>query len=1709
MIRIRRGSGISLLFCGAFLYVLQGLTDGCIVTAPSLVRLGAQETVLIMNRGDASRNVTLQATDYPAEARLLFMQSFLLKKGEEKLVYLRLNETKFSSEDLQSNRSMLVSLRVQCGVEFNKTAVLVLKPSSGYIFVQTDKPVYSPGQDVLIRIVAVDEALLPSVNTVHLEIKNPQDVLSYVWDVPSGAPNTGLISHTYRLPKYPMFGKWKVIVTYGRHKNRKSEVSFQVKEYVLPTFSVHLLVPKVILPSGQDDITVKASYVYGESVKGWAIVTLSVRNEVNHDVKFGTKLVAELADGRAFIRVPVKELKNGSEWKDWVDGNRLSVRAVVAEEATAKQEAALDDSAIFSNTPYTVSLENARRDFKPGTQVAVVADIRHANGQPASDVEAKITVTYENGTAASDLCKFPTMKANKEGKARFFIDTQRGQQRLNITVRTLNDRPSEASATLVNYTSPVNAFIAIEQKSYNTDDLEVGDNFNRYLTVYPDDFATLYYQVMVRGKIVAHGNADPSGQYKYHVYFKLTEEMVPKFRLLVFGFHQGHVVADSEDFEMGERCSFSSTINLFINRDRTEPGDQKVIGVQGKENTTVGLLAVDKAAYLLGDASLLTRKKLFRSLRSHDPSCGPGGGVTAEEVLANAGVVIISAEDSADSITSENSCAARAHRRKRDVREARFRFTTPLMRLCCDVGTLPDRLRRHCSTREDIIRRHFNSPEGNECADAFAYCCARTFQFKDGGPSLMENSYLPRARGGSNHLDMPGGLEEEDLSDKLLRQDFREAWLFEQGTIGDNGWYNRSFSLPHSITTWSVQAMAVSPEGGVCVAEPVDVVAFRKVFLQVSFPSTVVRNEQVEIVATLFNYDTESQDATISLYGDPGLCIASKHPRLPHVKVIKVEKKSAGSVSFPVVPLRQGTLPVQIHLRSTGYADRVRKTLTVVPEGTPHEQSFSVTIDPSNEQRRRKRAVVTREYRDVLEEDNGRQVITIIPRYPYDTVPDTESCSVSVIGSEAATVGGAAIANVESLISMPKGCGEQTMMIMAPVLYAYKYLKVKKMLNETDRGNALKYLLEGYGRELKFRNENGSFATFEKRPGNVWLTAFVLKVFCEAQDVIDISPDVIEKGLSWLSRQQQPDGSFQELDPILHREMLGSVQGRTAMTAFVLLTLQECAAASASLSEGVNTTIARARFYIVERLDAIKFPYIAALTAYALSFVPGPDRQKSMDVLRAHLLEDTDMNTLSTGDEATGIDVEGTGYALLAHLKHRDLDSSKKFVNWLLRHRSASGSFVSTQDTVVALQALSEFSIQISNAAPDIFGVVFADNTLQDFRVKRENAALLQEFTIVDARGKIVVNASGMGTAALNVRLRYNILAPPQQGCKFDLSVAAEMYSESGGGPGKLPVDLLQKIGVQGSHLPPRHRVGRAQGKPKNKPDKEPTYQIKVCTRYLGRNESNMAIVDVGIFTGFRPIKDDLEKVANETAGVESYEERENGVIFYLKTMKAATATCLKFRVEREFAVANLQTSTVKVYDYYRQSDNCTQSYRPDPASASVKLFCDGNMCKCATAECPVNETFTNVIKPGNSYKESNRMALRRIACDDHDFVWRGKVSANYVLAGYRHVAFHIDKVIKEGEENSRTLQNQTRLFLGRQLCNTSNLDVGRQYVIFGKDSDDDITDGGLSVRYPLNHRVRIYHTSRGSKLSKEEKSVQRAIAWLSNGFTSDGGCNE
>ena len=56
-------------------------------------------------------------------------------------------------------------------------------------------------------------------------------------------------------------------------------------------------------------------------------------------------------------------------------------------------------------------------------------------------------------------------------------------------------------------------------------------------------------------------------------------------------------------------------------------------------------------------------------------------------------------------------------------------------------------------------------------------------------------------------------------------------------------------------------------------------------------------------------------------------------------------------------------------------------------------------------------------------------------------------------------------------------------------------------------------MLVGYQREMTYQRQDGSFSAFgdNDKEGSLWLTAFVLKTFAEAQDLMYIDPAVLER----------------------------------------------------------------------------------------------------------------------------------------------------------------------------------------------------------------------------------------------------------------------------------------------------------------------------------------------------------------------------------------------------------------------------------------------------------------------------------------------------------------------------------------------------------------------------------------------------------------------
>lgn len=64
---------------------------------------------------------------------------------------------------------------------------------------------------------------------------------------------------------------------------------------------------------------------------------------------------------------------------------------------------------------------------------------------------------------------------------------------------------------------------------------------------------------------------------------------------------------------------------------------------------------------------------------------------------------------------------------------------------------------------------------------------------------------------------------------------------------------------------------------------------------------------------------------------------------------------------------------------------------------------------------------------------------------------------------------GSALANIDSLIRMPYGCGEQNMINFVPNIAVLHYLKVTKQAGTLIENKAIKYMESGYQRELTYR----------------------------------------------------------------------------------------------------------------------------------------------------------------------------------------------------------------------------------------------------------------------------------------------------------------------------------------------------------------------------------------------------------------------------------------------------------------------------------------------------------------------------------------------------------------------------------------------------------------------------------------------------------------
>ncbi|MBN3326449.1 CO3 protein, partial [Atractosteus spatula] len=1621
-----------------YLYIFSFISY--VLTAPNVLRVSSEENIMVEahDYSGGSLKVDILVLDFQRKGQQLHKSHVTLHAGNQfqALHKIKIPDNSFKKES-SSNQYVILQARFE-GEVLEK--IVLVSFLSGYIFVQTDKSIYTPTDTVKVFCLL-----------------------------------------------FCSFGTWKIVTKHEKTPQKEFTTDFEVKEYVLPSFEVKLepQQPFFYIDGKELSVKITARFLYGSNVVGSAYVVFGVILDKDEKKSFPDSLQrVEIIDGKGTATLRREHITKIFPKIQELHKKSIYVSATVLTATGSDMVEAEKRGIQIVQSPYTIHFTKTPKYFKPGMPFNVMVLVTNPDGSPASKIPVKITPGETSG------------RTHDHGTAQMTINTQADATSLLISVKTnvsglSQDRQATKKIVIQPYRTQNNSLNYLHigvQKFENI--MNINLNLGKDQGV-QDQIKYFSYLIVNKGQIVRAGRQNRlSGQYLVTLSLPIEKEMIPSFRFLAYYYlrkgGQIEVVADSILVDGKSTCigtvchmrSVEKSLQNIINRHRTactilvlgqikslnlsfdlcycyysylfyfypkltvtpttdrdrgvyEPRKSFSFTLTGDPGAKVGLVAVDKGVYVLNSKNRLSQSKIWNIVEKNDIGCTAGSGSDNMDVFYDAGLMFESNTQLSTKSRTDPKCPEPLQRRRRSLNLSEIRTTLASnysgpLRKCCKDGMVENSMDYTCERRSQYII------ESKECIAAFLHCCTEiSKKHKERQEEMLilaRKCTAERETAVTHSVPLIQGLSqygvnvckelicEEDNDflgddDIVIRTEFPESWLWQMEDlpiepVNNDGLVTKDVQsfLKDSITTWEITAISLSPENGICVAEPYEITVLKDFFIDLKLPYSVVRNEQVEIKAVLYNYENVKRRVRVELMENEQICSAASKKRKHRVEVM-VDPLSSRAVPFVIIPMHTGELDVEVKAAVFGLSlsDGVKKRLRVVAEGVKISKTIKTTLlNPAAH--------------------GGYQAERVENIYPKSIVPNTDAhVFITVTGEPLSETIESAISAepLGKLIKQPKGCGEQNMIHMTPSFIATHYLDTSgkwEKLGLHRRSEAIKYINLGYTQQLAFRKTDGSFAAWKNRPSSTWLTAYVAKVFAMAYSLIDMNDSVLCGAIKWLIlNKQQPNGIFKEDAPVYHGEMMGGVKGNdsdASLTAFVLIAMQESEEICNRQITSLQDSKGKAVRFLDKRIATLKNPYAVALTAYALSV----ERKNHIETLLKFASADKTHWPVPRSHLFT---LEATAYALLSLLKYKDIDKSRATAKWLIEQRFYGGGYGSTQATIMVFQALAEYMIQASvlneidlDVEISLSGrrnpIKWRFDTNNAYVSRSEKGSINNNFTVI-ARGK------GQGT--LSIMALYNVLPEENGECKtFTLDVKIE----------RVPVSM-RPLGAQD------------------------TFKITIETKYLSDRDATMSILDITMLSGFIPDADDLKRLSN---GVDQYIQKyemdkalsdKGSLILYLDKVSHKIPDRIAFKVHKINEVGLMQPAAVTIYEYYANENHCVKFYHPEKETGTLNKICHGDVCKCAEDNCYILKQNDPDIDQNIRFEKACEAGM--------DYVYKAKLIDSSLTAVYDQYTMLIEDVIKEGTDEG--VQGKRRQFVAPSNCRrSSSFEKSKTYLIMGKIND-------------------------------------------------------
>uniref|UniRef100_A0A3B5KG01 Macroglobulin domain-containing protein n=1 Tax=Takifugu rubripes TaxID=31033 RepID=A0A3B5KG01_TAKRU len=278
-------------------------------------------------------------------------------------------------------------------------------------------------------------------------------------------------------------GLWKIKATYSNNPRLSCSAEFQVKEYVVPSLSVQLTPESMFFYEDEvNTVNINARYLFGEEVDGVAFVLFGIQHVGQKKPIPSSLQRVSIVRGKG---AAVLQRRKITEAFGPLTGYSMYVKVTVLTESGGDMVVSEFNGIKIVKSPYTINLDKATKNFKPGIPYDLEFQVLNLDGTPAKLVD----VSVEPGSML--------VRTRDNGFAKLPINTEENIKTSHDALAP--DKQATATFEVLPYSSPTKTYIHIVA---NTADLKLGDNLGVHCFLKRQEYAPAMITYLVRDSLL-------------------------------------------------------------------------------------------------------------------------------------------------------------------------------------------------------------------------------------------------------------------------------------------------------------------------------------------------------------------------------------------------------------------------------------------------------------------------------------------------------------------------------------------------------------------------------------------------------------------------------------------------------------------------------------------------------------------------------------------------------------------------------------------------------------------------------------------------------------------------------------------------------------------------------------------------------------------------------------------------------------------------------------------------------------------------------------------------------------------------------------------------------------------------------------------------------------------------------------------------------